>query len=137
MSKLRVAIFGGGAVGGGVVNILNNYKNLFDIIYLVVKNKNKKRDFNCPCPIIDDVNMVLEDDSIDVYIEAIGGVGVAKKIVFEGLDKNKIVITANKKLVAENLIELMGKLKNNNKFGFEAAVGGGIPVILWVCDTRL
>lgn len=140
MSKLRVAIFGGGAVGGGVVNILNNYKNLFDIIYLVVKNKNKKRDFDYPCPIVDDVNMVLEDNSIDVYIEAIGGVGVAKRIVFEGLDKNKFVITANKKLVAENLIELIGKLKDNKKFGFEAAVGGGIPVIKSIqrdfnCDT--
>lgn len=129
MSKLRVAIFGGGAVGGGVVNILNKYKNKFEIVYLVVKNLSKSRDFDVPCQIIDTVETVFNDSSIDVYFEAIGGVRIAKKIVYHGLDNNKYVITANKKLLAENLIEIIKKVKTNNKFGFEAAVGGGIPIL--------
>jgi len=129
MSKMRVAIFGGGAVGGGVVNILSNYKDKFEIVYIVVKNISKERDFEVPCQIIDNIETVFKDDTINVYFEAIGGVTIAKEIVYHGLENNKYVITANKKLLAENLTEIIKKVKSNNKFGFEAAVGGGIPVL--------
>lgn len=126
---MRVAIFGGGAVGGGVVNILSNYRDKFEIVYIVVKNISKERDFEVPCQIIDNIETVFKDDTIDVYFEAIGGVTIAKEIVYHGLENNKYVITANKKLLAENLTEIIKKVKSNNKFGFEAAVGGGIPVL--------
>ena len=126
---MRVAIFGGGAVGGGVVNILSNYKDKFEIVYIVVKNISKERDFEVPCQIIDNIETVFKDDTINVYFEAIGGVTIAKEIVYHGLENNKYVITANKKLLAENLTEIIKKVKSNNKFGFEAAVGGGIPVL--------
>ena len=123
---MRVAIFGGGAVGGGVVNILSNYKDKYEIVYIVVKNISKKRDFEVPCQIIDNIVVFKE---LQMIFEAIGGVTIAKEIVYHGLENNKYVITANKKLLAENLTEIIKKVKSNNKFGFEAAVGGGIPVL--------
>lgn len=132
MSKVKVAIFGGGVVGGGIISILNKMQNCpFEIVYLLIKNVDKKRDFEIPESIIvtNSVELILADKSIDMYVEVIGGNNIAKDIVMSGLKNNKLVVTANKKLVAQNLDTLQQIIKQNPNLGYEAAVAGGIPII--------
>ena len=63
-------------------------------------------------------------------METIGGTGIAKTLVLEALNNGKCVVTANKKLLAENGKEIFdAAAKNNVDIYFGAAVGGGIPII--------
>jgi homoserine dehydrogenase len=73
---------------------------------------------------------VINDESIDIVIELIGGTTFARKIVIEALQKKKHVITANKALIAEFGPEIFECAeKNGVSVYFEASVGGGMPVI--------
>jgi len=75
---------------------------------------------------------IVEDDSIDVVVEVMGGVSVAREIVMESLRRGKSVVTANKGLVAECMDEIRDLVLQSGgrvKFGYEAAVCGGIPII--------
>jgi len=73
---------------------------------------------------------ILNDDTIDVVIELVGGTTFAKDVIISSLKKGKHVITANKALIAEygpEIFELAEKY--GLSVSFEAAVGGGMPVI--------
>ena len=72
----------------------------------------------------------MNDDEIQIIVELIGGTTIAKKFVKEALEKGKSVVTANKDMVAAHGSELF-EVADRNKidFVFEAAVGGGIPII--------
>ena len=140
MKKINLGIFGAGTVGGGVVKILQQKKEFFEsngidfcIKKICVRDANKKRDFVLPknTVITTDPEEILADEEIDIFVELIGGVGLAKKIVFSALEKNKHVVTANKALIAENFLEIEKILEENPdaKFNFEASVAGGIPII--------
>ena len=128
---INIAIFGGGVVGGGVIEILEKYKNI-NIKYLCVKDKNKKRDFNIPknTILVEDYTTILYDNTIDIFVELMGGTNEALKIVTYLLNNNKNVVTANKKLIAQNIKYIKHSLdKSTSKFCFEASVCGGIPII--------
>lgn len=76
------------------------------------------------------VDDILEDPDIDIVVEMIGGVTVAKHVILESFKKNKAVVTANKALLAEHSKEIFRAAYQSNSFlGFEASVGGGIPII--------
>ena len=79
----------------------------------------------------DDINAILEDDSINCVVELMGGVTTAKEVVFRAIQAGKHVITANKALVAAYLPEIEELLAKHPgvHFGYEAAVCGGIPII--------
>eukprot|EP00968_Pinguiococcus_pyrenoidosus_P015309 scaffold1403_cov241-Pinguiococcus_pyrenoidosus.AAC.6 len=74
---------------------------------------------------------ILDDSSINCVVEVMGGVGLAKTVVFEALKRGKHVVTANKALVAAEMPALLELLaaKPEVAFGMEAAVCGGIPII--------
>jgi homoserine dehydrogenase len=74
---------------------------------------------------------ILEDASIDCVLELMGGTTFAKDVIFGAIAKGKHVITANKALIAAHMDELIALLAANPtvKFMYEAAVGGGIPII--------
>lgn len=140
MKKITIGIFGGGTVGGGIVAILSQQKSelkkqglSFEIKKICVKNLNKKRDFELPksTKIVTDFSEILNDESIELVIECIGGITKAKDIVFEAIEKGKHVVTSNKALISKYLPELEKLLNNHPKvqFGYEASVGGGIPII--------
>jgi homoserine dehydrogenase len=80
----------------------------------------------------------LNDDSIDIVIEVMGGTTLAKDVVFNALSNGKHVVTANKALIADCLSEIESHVLKVNKdlkpadtiqFKYEAAVCGGIPII--------
>ncbi len=74
---------------------------------------------------------ILEDESIDCVLELMGGTAFAKEVIFGAIEKGKHVITANKALIAGFMDELIALLAAHPsvKFLYEAAVGGGIPII--------
>lgn len=129
-NKLSIGLFGFGCVGNGLYEVLNK-SNLLDaeIKKIVVKNPTKKRALPQEAFSFDK-KTILSDDSINVVVELIDDANAALEIVMEALSKGKHVVTANKKMLAENL-ELLLKLakENNVSLLYEASVGGSIPII--------
>ena len=131
---LKVGIIGVGTVGTSVANILLENKNIItaragkEIVPTigVVSNLDKKRDVSIK--LTTNVDEILEDDSIDVVVELMGGVEKPYEIVKKALLKEKAVVTANKALLAYHRYELQ-ELAGDIPFEFEAAVAGGIPII--------
>lgn len=131
---LKVGIIGVGTVGTSVANILRDNKNIItaragiEIVPTlgVVSNLDKKRDVEIE--LTTDINKVLEDDSIDIVVELMGGVEKPYEIVKKALEKGKAVVTANKALLAYHRYELQ-ELAGDTPFEFEASVAGGIPII--------
>ena len=73
---------------------------------------------------------ILLDSSISIVIELIGGVTIAKDIILEAIKAGKSVVTANKALLAINGREIFEEARKSNvMIGYEASVGGGIPII--------
>jgi homoserine dehydrogenase len=76
------------------------------------------------------VDDVLADPDISVVIELVGGTTFARELTLRALDAGKAVVTANKALLAEHGLELFKKAREKGAcLSFEAAVGGGIPII--------
>ena len=131
---LRVGIIGVGTVGTSVANILRDNKNIItaragkEIVATigVVSDLSKKRDVDII--LTDNIDDVLNDDSIDIVVELMGGIEKPYEIVKKALLKGKAVVTANKALLAYHRYELQ-ELAGDIPFEFEAAVAGGIPII--------
>lgn len=129
-NKLTIGLFGFGCVGNGLFDVLNK-SNLLDasISKIVVKNPTKKRSISAE-HFSYDKNDILKDESINVVVELIDDAKAAFEIVSEALSKKKHVVTANKKMLAENLDTLLDLAKENNvSLLYEASVGGSIPII--------
>lgn len=79
---------------------------------------------------IKDFNIILNDDSVKIVVETMGGLHPAFEFVSSLLKAGKSVVTSNKELVAQKGYELLTLADENNvNFLFEASVGGGIPII--------
>ena len=137
MDKLRIGIIGFGTVGKGVYQILTGKKDShpilkqIEIVNIVVKDISKKREFNLEKNfLITDANKLIEDPSIDVIVEVMGGTDIAKNIILRSLMAGKSVVTANKAVMARYGEEIYKvALENGTYILFEAAVCGGIPII--------
>jgi homoserine dehydrogenase len=82
-----------------------------------------------------DASELIADESVDVVVELIGGTGVAYDLIRDALRLKKWVVTANKALLAERGNEIFDLASENGcEVGFEASVGGGIPVIRAIRD---
>ncbi|MBK7129346.1 MAG: homoserine dehydrogenase [Crocinitomicaceae bacterium] len=128
--KLTIGLFGFGCVGSGLYEVLNR-SGLFnaEIKTIVVKNKAKQR----PIPeehFKFDKEAILADTEINLVVELIDDAEAAYEIVTRAIRSGKHVVTANKKMIAQHLDELIA-LKNQYKVSFlyEASVCGSIPVI--------
>jgi homoserine dehydrogenase len=76
------------------------------------------------------VRSLLDDPELDIFVELIGGLEPARTYVLEAIQKGKHVITANKALLANHGREIFDAAeKHRVELGFEASVGGGIPVV--------
>ncbi len=131
--KMRICIIGGGTVGGGVVEMIKHQQDI-EIIYLVVRDASKDRDFAIPetCQITEDVEAAISDGSIDLVVELMGGITRAWPLVRDSLKKGKHVVTANKALISKHMDDIesiISATKNPPYFMYEGAVGGGIPVV--------
>ncbi|MCP4969282.1 MAG: homoserine dehydrogenase [Arcobacter sp.] len=131
---MKVGIIGVGTVGTSVANILKDNKDIItaragieiEPIVGVVSNLSKKRDVTIE--LTDDIEKVLNDDSIDIIVELMGGVEKPYEVVKQALENGKAVVTANKALLAYHRYELQD-LAGETPFEYEAAVAGGIPII--------
>ena len=133
---INVAIMGHGVVGSGVAEILINHADRIAAkaqTQVNVKYILDLRDFpdlSYSDKFIKDFNTILNDDSVKVVVEVMGGINPAYDFVKSCLLKGKSVATSNKELVAAKGAELIRLANENNvNFLFEASVGGGIPVL--------
>lgn len=129
-SRIKIGLFGFGCVGQGLYHVLNKSTGFkADIEKIVVKHKNKKRDFANDL-ISFDKNDILENSQIDVVVELINDAEEAYQLVKTALQNGKHVVTANKKMLALHLQELY-ELQKKHKVSllYEGAACGSIPII--------
>ena len=133
---INIAIMGHGVVGSGVVEVLlHNHDGITSRAAeeINIKHILDLREFP-DSPLSDrftkDFNDILNDESVKIVVETMGGVKPAYDFVKSCLLAGKSVVTSNKELVAKHGQELVTIAKENNlNFLFEASVGGGIPII--------
>lgn len=128
--KITIGLFGFGVVGEGLFNVLNQ-STIKDVTIkkIVAKDKNKPRSIGRE-NFSFEKDDILNDKSINLVVELINDADSAYEIVTTALKKKKNVVSANKKLIAEHLDELINLAKINNvSFLYEAAVAGAIPVL--------
>jgi homoserine dehydrogenase len=128
--ELHIGLFGFGTVGEGLYKILHQTPSLkAQIKKVCIKHIDKKR--NAPAELFTtDKNVLLFDESINVIVEVIDDAEAAFQIVSVALQNGKGVVSASKKMIAENLPEILSlQQKTNLPFLCEAAVCASIPVI--------
>ena len=137
--RVRVGLVGFGTVGSGVVKILQeNGQEIaertgigLDLVCVADKDTTTPRAVTLPEGVLtNDIGQILNDKSIDIVIELVGGATFAKELVLKILAAGKHVVTANKALLAEHGSELYrAALKAKRCIAFEASCCGGIPII--------
>ena len=131
-NSFTVGMLGAGNIGSAVIDRLDNLDNEIVNINLksvLVSDKSKERTFNKDL-LTDNFEDILNDDSIDLVIEVLGGVEPGKEYIKALLSNGKAVITANKDIIADCGNELVQLAQDNNTcLYFEAAVAAGIPVL--------
>ena len=133
---INAAILGFGVVGAGTAEVLHmNSDKITDVLgeELRVKKILDIRDFP-DSPFADlvthNADDVFEDPDISIVVETIGGARIAYEYTKLALSKGKSVVTSNKELVSTHGVELMAIAEMNGCcYLYEAAVGGGIPII--------
>ena len=145
MKKIGIGIIGLGNVGSRLYKeIISKKKEInlktgtnIDIVAISAKNINKKRSFKFKKKIFfkNPLN-IIKNPKVNIVIELIGlSDGISKKIVENSLKNRKHVITANKALISKHGDYLASIAeKNNVNLEFEAAVGGGIPILRTLKD---
>lgn len=127
-NKLKIGLIGLGTVGQGVVKVLSKYDNI-EIISCAVKNLNKKRDVEVK-NLTDNPMEIANNPNIDVVVEVAGGTNI-KDTLLCAIKNKKHIVTANKELLAKYGAELFDAARENNvAILYEAAVAGGIPIIM-------
>jgi homoserine dehydrogenase len=135
---LRIGMLGCGVVGSNVARLLREDSGDFaarsgatlTLAKVAVKNPSTKREHVPESAITTDANSVVNDPSIDIIIEVIGGIEPARELLLSAIKNKKSVITANKALLAMHGAELFEAAdKNGVDLYYEAAVGGAIPIL--------
>lgn len=131
MSKLKIGIIGLGTVGSGVYKTLQEMNDI-EIVKIAVKNINKPRSVEVPASMLtDNPYELVNDPSIDVVVELIGGVNPAWDFISTAIKNGKHIVTANKELLAKKGEELFNLAEEHNRVVlYEAAIAGGIPIIM-------
>ena len=136
---LRVGMLGCGTVGAAVVRLLEGHRDDIErragcrlqIGTVAVREPERIRDVPLPpAAFVDDPMTVVDDPDVDIVCELIGGLEPAGSLVLAAFERGKPVVTANKELLATRGRELFdaSDAKGLDLY-FEAAVGGGIPLI--------
>ena len=143
--KVNVAMLGMGNVATGVYKTILKNKEIikhrddveFNITKILVRSLDKERDTLIPQEIlINDINDILNDDSIDLVVELMGNVEPTLDYVSSLLKKGVSVVSANKDMISQHWPKLESCAKEGNSgLYYEASVGGGIPVIKTFLDS--
>ncbi len=145
MQAIQVGLLGLGTVGTGVVQILERQSVLMTqrlganliLKKVATRTPERQRDVSLEVgQLSGDVKDVLEYPDIDVVIELIGGYEPARTYILEALKQGKHVVTANKAVLAQHGQELFEAARHHGvDIGFEASVGGGIPIIRTIKES--
>lgn len=136
--NLNVGMLGCGVVGSNVARLLHEDSGDFaarsgatlTLAKVAVKNVSAKRDHVPSSIITDDARSVVNDPSIDIIIEVMGGIEPARELLLTAIKNGKSVVTANKALLGLHGAELFEAAdKNGVDLYYEAAVGGAIPIL--------
>ncbi|AOV16913.1 homoserine dehydrogenase [Acidihalobacter aeolianus] len=139
LEAVKIGLLGLGTVGSGVVRVLsrNNEEiarragRAINIVRAATRDLSVRRDCDLGgIALTDRAQDVIDDPEIDIVVELIGGTGIAREMVIRAIDQSKHVVTANKALIALHGNEIFARASERGvTVAFEAAVGGGIPVI--------
>ena len=137
MGKCKIGIVGFGTVGTGIYKILRSEFDShpilkeIEIVKIAVKDVNKKREIAIDNNLlVDNPIELIDDPSIDVIVEVMGGIDIAKDIIMKSLRAGKSVVTANKAVIARYGSEIYEAAAQKGVYVLsEAAVCGGIPII--------
>ena len=137
--KIGVGILGFGTVGTGVVKILlSNREEIrrrlgvpLELVRIADLDVDRDRGVSVPSGVLTtSAEALMDDPGVDIVVELMGGIHPAKDFILKALSKGKPVVTANKALLAEHGEELWAAARDRNlDLGFEASVGGGIPIL--------
>lgn len=137
MKAINVGLLGLGTVGSGVVKVFQAHSDLLDrrvgaklrIKRIAVRTLPPRIPVD-PKLLTQDAREVVEDPQIDVVVELIGGIDVAKTLCLAAVGSGKHLVTANKALLAEHGLEIYrAAAEQHVDLGLEASVCGAIPII--------
>jgi homoserine dehydrogenase len=135
--QLRIGLLGCGNVGGGLVELVTRSHSLIrkragvdlSISSILIRDAEKNRVGIDPKLFTTDPNRVI-GNGCDLVVELLGGIEPARSLILQALDGGKHVVTANKALLAQEGFKLLEAAESRKlRFGFEASVCGGIPII--------
>jgi len=138
MKPINVGLLGLGTVGGGTLTVLRRNAQEISrragreirVVRAAVRNLDKAKALAGDLPLTTDPFAVVDDPSIDIVVELIGGLEPARELVLRAIANGKHVVTANKHLVAKYGNEIFAAAQAKGVMvAFEAAVAGGIPII--------
>ncbi|NAZ31028.1 MAG: homoserine dehydrogenase, partial [Caldimicrobium sp.] len=139
MKQIKIGLLGFGTVGQAVYKLLTeNAKNIAErtgflpvIEKVLVRDLKKKRSFPIDSKLLTtDPEDILENKEISIVCELMGGIKPAEEYILSALEKGKAVVTANKALLSEKGEKVFSLVNERRLYlGFEASVGGGIPII--------
>ncbi len=130
MARITVGILGLGTVGTGVVKLLAS-DSRFRIKWVAVRDKTKPRDVDLSSiRVTDQPYDLVNDPEVEIVIEVAGGIAHIYELIKQAIGNGKHIVTANKEMIARHGSEIFQLAHRNNvTVLFEAAVGGGIPLI--------
>jgi homoserine dehydrogenase len=138
MKPINVGLLGLGTVGGGTLTVLRRNAQEISrragreirVVRAAVRNLDKAKALAGDLPLTTDPFEIVDDPSIDIVVELIGGLEPARELVLRAIANGKHVVTANKHLVAKHGNEIFAAAQAKGVMvAFEAAVAGGIPII--------
>jgi len=145
VNDVRIGLLGLGTVGAGVAKILDSHRALLEeragcrLTLAAIADTDLTRPREgldiARLPLTSDAGRVLDDPTIQIVVELVGGLEPARTFVLRALRAGKHVVTANKALLAHHGAELYAEARARGvTLAFEAAVAGGIPLIRAVRD---
>ncbi len=139
MKKIQVGLLGFGTVGSGVVKILLENREVIEsrlgaslaLKWIADLDLERDREVVVDTGLLTtDSEMVIDDPEVDIVVELIGGYEPAKSFILKAIENGKHIVTANKALLAAHGDEIFSTASQKVvEVGFEASVGGGIPLI--------
>ena len=141
MSPLRplgVGFLGLGTVGSGVARVLLSKSEALErrigrpveIRKVLVRYPDKPRSVTVSAPMVTDASEVIEDPTVEIVIEVLGGEEPARTLILQAIERGKHVVTANKEVMAKHGPAILAAAAARGvSVAYEASVGGGIPLI--------
>lgn len=144
-TTVGIGVLGAGTVGGTLIRrLVDDHAAIsaktgldLTIVRVAVRDPHKARPFDlAPGLLTDDPRAVVADPAVHLVVEMMGGRDPAGDLVLAALEAGKPVVTANKELIASRGPELIAAAERRGvPLLFEAAVGGGIPIIRPLAET--